>query len=343
MPAMQTFRITLRPLSALGTPLAGDTLFGQLCWTLRHRLGNERLDALLQGYTQGQPFAIVSDALPRDHLPLPSLPSDTWQTTGKDDRKALKKKRWLPLSALQKPLSKWQQEARTDQELANDFARSQSRFNPQDRPSPLYTERAQPHNTINRQTGTTGMGMFAPYTMSQIWLAPGSELDLWLALDTDRIQPADIHAAFTDMGQQGYGRDASIGLGKFELLIGELQAWPELRIHGAPNAWLTLGPCAPQGQGFCPERSYWNTVTRFGRHGDVAVQSGQPFKRPVLLAKAGSVFRPAQGGIDAAQTHIGQGLGGSAAPISAAMPETVQQGYCPIVPIHIPDEPEASQ
>ena len=61
---MQTYRLTLQPLSALGTPLAGDTLFGQLCWTLRHQLGNDALTALLAGYTQGQPFAVVSDALP---------------------------------------------------------------------------------------------------------------------------------------------------------------------------------------------------------------------------------------------------------------------------------------
>ena len=62
---MQTYRLTLQPLSALGTPLAGDTLFGQLCWTLRHQLGNDTLTSLLEGYTQGQPFAVVSDALPQ--------------------------------------------------------------------------------------------------------------------------------------------------------------------------------------------------------------------------------------------------------------------------------------
>ena len=332
---MPTYRLTLRPLSALGTPLAGDTLFGQLCWTLRHQLGNVALTDLLACYTQGQPFAVVSDAQPSGHLPLPSLPSNLWQTTEDSDRKALKKKRWLPLASLGQPLASWQQHA-VDEVQALDAHRVRTP-NPDSRPERPQgsVTRAQPHNTINRHTGTTGTGMFAPYTMGQTWLAPGSLLDVTVVLDDARLSPAQLQAAFTWMGQHGYGRDASIGLGKFEL-VGDPApvTWP-IPTQGTANAWLTLGPCAPQGQGYCPVRSHWQVVTRFGRHGDVAVQSGAPFKRPVLLAKAGSVFWPEQ--LDTALAFIGQGLGGTAAPISLAMPETVQQGYAPVVPIHIPE------
>ena len=314
---MQTLRITLRPLSALGTPLAGDTLFGQLCWTLRHQLGNDRLNALLQGYTQGQPFAVVSDALPSGHVPLPSLPSGVWaKNAAHADRKVLKKKRWLRFADMHDQLQNWQSKAVADADVGK------------------TTERAQPHNTINRQTGTTGTGMFAPYTVNQLWLAPGSLLDVWLVFDVQRISAAELQAALTHMGHSGYGRDASIGLGKFELEGQPVPVvWPTAS-GSAPNAYLTLGPCAPQGLGFCPVRSHWQVTTRFGRHGDVAVQSGQPFKRPVLLAKAGSVFWPEH--MDAARAFIGQGLGGVAAPVSLAMPETVQQGYCPVIPIAVP-------
>ena len=316
---MQTTCLTLRPLTALGTPLAGDTLFGQLCWTLRHQLGNDRLNTLLQGYTQGQPFAVASDAMPSGHVPLPSLPSATWAkaTNGPHspvDRKTLKKKRWLRLSDMNSLLPTWQSKAVADAEVSKS------------------AERAQPHNSINRQTGTTGTGMFAPYTVNQIWLAPATLLDVWLVFDPQRISAAELHSAFTHMGHGGYGRDASIGLGKFDV-----QGEPAVINHAVPdqaNAYLTLGPCAPQGQGFCSVRSHWHVTTRFGRHGDVAVQSGNPFKRPVLLAKAGSVFWPEH--MDGARAFIGQGLGGVAAPVSLAMPETVQQGYCPVLPVALP-------
>lgn len=330
--AMHTiYRLTLRPLSALGTPLAGDTLLGQLCWTLRRQLGNDALDTLLQGYTQGQPFAVVSDALPSGHLPLPSLPTSFWQADPAIDRKVLKKKRWLPLSSLREPLSNWKQFAVSD---------AQASCPPgQDRPQGTI-ESSQPHNTINRQTGTTGTGMFAPYTMTQIWLAPGSLWDVVVALDEARLSPAQLQAAFAYMGQQGYGRDASIGLGKFELVGDATPVTWELPSQGTPNAWLTLGPCAPQGLGFCPVRSHWHSLTRFGRHGDVAVFGDSPFKRPVLLAKTASVFWPEQ--LDVRCAFIGQGLGGKAAPVSLTMPETVQQGYAPVVPIHIPETIAAS-
>jgi CRISPR-associated protein Csm4 len=61
---MTPYRIRIQPLSAFGTRPLGDTLFGQLCWAVRNRHGEERLDTLLDGYTQGQPFAVVSDAFP---------------------------------------------------------------------------------------------------------------------------------------------------------------------------------------------------------------------------------------------------------------------------------------
>ena len=315
---MQTYRLTLRPLSALGTPMAGDTLFGQLCWTLRHQLGNDVLTTLLQGYTQGRPFAVVSDAMPSGHIPLPTLPSGVWHSSTDADRKSLKKKRWLPLSDLHSSLSKWQQLAVSDAMLGQSV------------------ERAQPHNTINRRTGTTGTGMFAPYTTEQTWLALGSQLDVVVALDEDRLTPDLLQAAFDYIGQQGFGRDASIGLGKFERLGNATPVtWDATVQQPAANAWLTLGPCAPQGQGYCPVRSHWSTVTRFGRHGDVAVQTGQPFKRPVLMARAGSVFWPDR--LDSSRTHIGQGLGGADAPVSLALPTTVHQGYAPAMPIYIPE------
>src|SRR5699024_624779 len=84
---MQTLRLTLKPCSAFGTPLKGDTLFGQLCWAIRHRFGETQLTKLLQGYTAGQPFVVISDALPSGFLPRPSLPSMYFESIPLTERK----------------------------------------------------------------------------------------------------------------------------------------------------------------------------------------------------------------------------------------------------------------
>lgn len=342
---MQTYRFTLRPLSAFGTPLAGDTLFGQLCWTLRHQLGNARLNELLHGYTSSQPFVVLSDALPAGHVPLPNVPSDTWQKpTPADapDRKALKKKKWLPTAALVTPFASWQASAQSDTEVAAPLISAWAAQGKQRDPKGnSQTERAQSHNTINRQTGTTGEGQFAPYAMPQIWFHPAMQFDLYVVLDEARLNLAELTVALIYMGQVGFGRDASIGLGKFELdgdaVLNSLRSEGAAPTGGSQaNSYLTLGPCAPQGLGFCPVRSTYQVSTRFGRHGDAAVQSGQPFKRPVLLAKAGGVFWPEK--LNTRCQFIGQGLGGATNPVSLAMPETVQQGYAPVIAIARPLE-----
>jgi CRISPR-associated protein Csm4 len=329
---MQTLRFTLRPRTAFGTPLAGDTLFGQLCWALRYRFGNEWLTERLAGYQEGRPFLVVSDAFPQDFLPLPTVPGAFWKTQPDADRKALKKRRWLSVENLQADFCQWQSLACNDADAAGAVLRKylspeSQREKRKKRSIPLQEARAQPHNSIHRGTATTGEDRFAPYTQTQYWFHPEMRLDLYAVLDDVRLTAADFAAALVDVGQSGFGRDASIGLGKF---VSERDAAFSGLHHAAnANAWLTLAPCAPQGQGFVRERSFYQILTRFGRHGDIAVRSGNPFKRPLLLAKTSGVFWPET--LDRNRAFIGQGLGG----VSASLPETVAQGYAPVLGIRV--------
>ena len=62
---MTALRFTIRPKVPFGSPLLGETLFGQLCWAILRLYGKERLEALLDGYCAGRPFAVVADAFPK--------------------------------------------------------------------------------------------------------------------------------------------------------------------------------------------------------------------------------------------------------------------------------------
>lgn len=323
---MDRLILRLTPLTAFGTPLLGDTLFGQLCWQIRHQLGETRLRQLLTGYTEGQPFAVISDALPAGYLPRPTLPLSLFATVPNADRKQLKKRQWLPLSQIGQPLSQWLAVCQSESEILKTLAQQQD--------SPLDTlslQHPQPHNSINRLTGTTGQGEgFSPYTVLQRWYAPQLPLSCYLLFDAAQITVSELLSALTAIGDSGFGRDASIGLGKFQLEV-TAESWPK---QANANACLTLAPCAPQGLSMNSTYSFYQTFTRFGRHGDQAVFSGRPFKTPLLLARAGAILMPKH---LPDQNFIGQGLGG-AGQLSKAIAETVHQGYAPWIPVNLPTE-----
>ena len=310
---MKTLKITITPLTAFGTPPLGDTLFGQLCWALLRRFGEEKLAQCLENYTEGKPFLVVSDALPSGYIPRPHLPTALLQSGNLDPskRKQLRKQQWMPLSDIHLPLNTWQERCKSSESLEN--GGTSQAFGAM-------------HNTINRQTGTTGGdAAFSPYGVEQLWYAPNSRLDIYAVLDS-RLDESELATLFADIGLHGFGRDASVGLGKFDINAIESFTLPSQK---EANAFLTLGGCAPQGQGFIPERSFYQVFTRYGRHGEIAAISGKPFKNPVLLARAGGVFH-----LESYQERmfIGQGLGGNGA-MSKLIEGTVQQGYAPVIGI----------
>ncbi|MDM7457530.1 MAG: hypothetical protein P3W97_009840 [Tepidimonas sp.] len=312
---MLTFTARITPLSAFGTPPKGDTLFGQLCWTLRNRLGETRLDQLLDGYTAGRPFAVVSDALPAGHLPRPALPGHCFNPLPGDDRKAAKRRTWLPIEHIDTPVADWLHHCRTDSEL----------------PGGAAQQHPHPHNAIDRRTGTTGEA-FAPYTMARLWYGQGCALEIYIVLDDTRLSVSELERALCDIGELGFGRDASIGLGRFRL---DAFTPAELPMQRGADAWMTLAPCAPQGLDWDATRCHYTVFTRFGRHGDLGVHQGNPFKTPVVLANTGAVLTP-RPAMAVGVSFTGQGLGGDST-LSKAIAQTVHQGYAPVVGIKLPD------
>ncbi|MGZ8094753.1 MAG: type III-A CRISPR-associated RAMP protein Csm4 [Methylosarcina sp.] len=329
---MQTYCMTFTPLSAFATPLKGDTLFGQLCWAIRNRFGEKRLTELLQGYSEKRPFAVVSDAFPEGYWPLPKLPGSFYRLLESEDRKAVKKRIWLPKESFDAPLAEWLQQSVTSTFIASIIAAELEKTKgvgarPTSRLKALSEKHPQPHNTINRQTNTTGENGFAPYRIEQEWFIPDLRWTIYLLSD-ERLSAQEFLQCLQDIGNIGFGRDSSTGLGKFKI---EAFTSHELPAQQNANACLTLAPCAPQGQGFNPQNSYYQLFTRFGRHGDIAVhQGGKPFKNPVLLAQTAAVFgvEPPVAGF------IGQGIGGNGE-LSKTLRATVQQGYAPVIGIVI--------
>ena len=326
---MKTIAFTVTPQSPFGTPLAGDTLFGQLCWVLLYQQGEERLEALLEGYTRGQPFAVISDAFPTGYVPRPTVPVSLLATANDvRDRKALKAKQWLPLDAVRQPSSHWLASLAADP--AGSVAEKPANAKSEREKRRFVQTQLQMHNQIDRRTGTTGEGEegFAPFASNQWWYAEDATLDIHVCYDPERIEADVLVEALRTIGQTGYGADASIGLGRFRL---QAQERSPLTPSEHANAWLTLAPCVPQKQGFVPEASWYQVCTRFGRHGNIGALNPNPFKNPVLMARSGAVFAP---DAFAPRPFVGCGLGQDNMRLSYAIPNTVHQGYAPVIGVN---------
>lgn len=189
----------------------------------------------------------------------------------------------------------------------------------------LVVDFLQPHNTIDRRIQTTGEGMFSPYAMPSIYFYPEMELAVFVLIDEEATDIARVITALERIGKRGFGRDASTGLGRFDLGEDDEKALPEV---AEADACYTLAPAVPEKGAF---RDYYFTpFTRFGRHGDALATSSAPFKNPLIMADEGAIFIPADRAVFGKPY-----LGRAACNLSKSEPRTVAQGYAPYLPLKL--------
>lgn len=340
---MKVYGLRIQPQSPFGTLLKGDTLFGHFCWQAAEDpvLLTGGLDRWVEEYTT-RPFAIFSSAWPTLKYngktfyaitkPLyngvASASSPTSRQCKLETHKEEKRRRWLLIDEnLKIDLST--ADTKSDKELFEIFLNSlpseDSRLlrhlgSEQRR---MVLEAAQPHNSINRLTMTTGTGQFAPYSHQNHHYLHGLELTVFVAIDEDALDPDMMLAGVKRIGEWGFGRDATSGLGKFRVLGMEEISWP--RASENDLACLSLGPLVPQKNTF--SRCYGSPFTRFGKHGGTLAHSNNPFKKPVVMADDSAVMFPVDRAVFS-KPYIGTGIRN----ISAADGRTVMQGYSLYLP-----------
>ena len=286
---MKTYEITIKPLSGFGTPLKGDTIFGHVCWQAAYndRLFGSSIETLLADYA-ANPFLIISSAYPISYegtksiymLKRPDLPLDNlFDFSGMEkksiigERKKLKAKKWMPVKESQSIVSFKDIKYINDKELFEMFRDSVTADLQKDARKKgvksFMADYSQPHNAINRLTGTTGEGRFAPFVVDQKVYFPQTELSIFVGIN-DRITVKQVENALNKIGECGFGKDASTGLGRFEVCGSDKI---DLQSLGSPehNACYTLSPCVPEKDVFL--RSFFSPFTRFGRHGDILAKS----------------------------------------------------------------------
>ncbi len=339
---MKLYEISLLPLTGFGTPLKGDTLFGHFCWQAAYdpALLEGGLAACVSAYAK-RPFVIFSSAFPKlndgsaDYvLKRPDMPFTSFLPAGVDRKqriiltKEIKTRKWMVVqNDLSLDFSKV--DFITDEQLykkLSDGLPDESRRPMGDTNSQeAVTLSLQPHNTINRLTGATGTGMFSPYTTESIYYYPGTELLVFILIDESATDIQRVSKALERIGQFGFGRDASTGLGRFKVCGHNLLTFPD---PSSANGCYTLAPSVPERERFA--KVYFKPFIRFGKHGDSLAKSKNPFKNPVIMADEGAMFFPEDRTVFE-KPYLGTAVSG----VSKVQPETIVQGYAPYLPFKL--------
>lgn len=283
---LSTYQIDLKLTSPLGSPFHSDTLFGAFCWRYRERFGESALVEILEN--NAEPPIIFSNAFWVEHvddnleLPKPILEPFA---LGRDDPiedyaklKKYKKKSTIP--------SEWilnnQGQPITDKILFEHF----KKIDEIDKSEMEYKTENVLHNSIDRLTGTVIDGGLFSQTKTFFKKAG-------LRLFIKTILPkSEFIEILRDMGIVGIGRDASTGMGHFEVGLDSIEENPSLlKPVGKVNAFISLSNGFIDSQDQNCQLYYGKTITKFSKHGGELAYQGLPWKNPMQMYTAGSVFR----------------------------------------------------
>jgi CRISPR-associated protein Csm4 len=218
---MQWYKVTLSMSSPSGTPWQADTIFGHLCWRLRHNQGDKTLSNFLEWFLAGQPALLLSDGFPDELLPKPLLFA-------------------LPRS---EGIGAFDQAKETKKQVflsRKDFTRAihGDLFIPEKQDEKVDgTLRIDVRNQINRTTGTTG-GEGQLYSFSSHWIRTVS-----IYLKIERGFETLVEELFTALKDTGYGKRKSVGYGAIEQV--RMEAFPGFPVPPDANAFVSLSSFVP--------------------------------------------------------------------------------------------------
>ena len=276
--------IYLQSRGAYRNELHSDTLFGLICWAIRQVFSEARLVELLKAFYAGQPPFLLSSAFPcakdgtadwKPFLPRPLLPPpapvEDLSPEEAQRLKRYKRLRYIPADHF-------------NQFLQGDY--SEGSYYESDVwekttvPIPRRTDRL--HGTIDRLSGTTdGEGT--------LFSEPEYRTDgLYFLLDGEEAELVENALRFLE--DFGWGGGNSVGYGHFAATVGES---PLAVAVSAPDRFITLSLYHPRSDElahFKTGEAWYELVVRKGKVGGHFLQTGDFWKRSVLMFAPGSTF-----------------------------------------------------
>lgn len=262
-------RLTLRPAGVWTTPWQADSLLGAMaCEWARTRGQDAMRRDFLDPWLADEPAFVVSDAFPGSSLPSPAV-LPLWWDWPPEQRKAVKQTRWL---------------------TKDDFARVQRGTEPRlEEPSITTRDHVRLRNALSRATNSAGdHGELFEVPFSTLSRSDDREAHLTIFARTAGDRGATVLVeALTMLGQTGYGADASVGHGGFDI-DRELTPCPELDDVPSAAGFVALSTYQPTARD--PGNGFWRAFVKYGKlapelHGTAV------HKRPQVMLEPGACFR----------------------------------------------------
>ncbi|CCO07708.1 type III-A CRISPR-associated RAMP protein Csm4 [Desulforamulus hydrothermalis] len=269
---MEIYRIKIQPKGSFITPFQADAIFGGLCWVIRYFKGNEYLKTMLGDFCAGRPWFVLSNAFPGDLLPKPMV----------------KMKRAAPAS-FKEELN----QAREGKRLKKILYLTPAEFNQlaagsfcsiETKKAPIILS-ANLYNQINRITGSTREGGQL-YELEESYLHPDyNYFSVYIKVKEVGLLELLLNV-FEQLGSMGFGKRKSVGKGCFNVI--GVEKYNFKAVENA-NAFISLSNFVPAPSD--PVEGNYSILVKYGKLGEHLAMSGNPFKSPLIMIKAGSVFR----------------------------------------------------
>ncbi len=284
---METIKITLEPETSFITPLQSDTLFGQFCWLYLYLYGKERLETLLKDFDEN-PFIVFSDGLPEGFLPMPKM---VYSKEGEDVETYKKFKQFKKFKFVKKDLLL---SAKTPDSLFKEFLSLSDKQPPENYflVSP-WKKQSFFRVSIDRFTGTAKKGLLfenQEFFTGYIDKVKGERfrVEIYARFNPDKISFDQIGEVFEAIGVVGFGAKRTWGKGKFKVVSIKKEEFKEPENS---KTFISLSTGLPKEEEI--EDFYAEFFTKYPKHPN-DINSKSVFKAPIVLTKAGSVFKASE-------------------------------------------------
>ncbi len=174
------------------------------------------------------------------------------------------------------------------------------------------------HAQIDRLTGTTGSGGQL-YSFTETFFNEKDYGYISIYFKSDEEWVSKLKKYFELLGQFGFGKRKSVGKGAFEVL--DVEPF-DLFDNIKGNAFISLSNFVPAQDD--PVNGHYKIMVKYGKLGGGWANTGNPFKHPLIMFQAGSVFKT---GINPKPYY-----GRMVTDIAPGKPEACQYGYAFAVP-----------